>query len=256
MNIATRERREMAYVGLEAVLAHQHDDSYQWIRVDADGASNPSDIPAAEASTYTLTADDVGKKVKVKVSFTDDLNGEEERTSAAFPSSGTVTVGTTANTAPGAPTGLTATANGPSRIDLAWTAPASIGSSAITGYKIEVSPDGSSWSDLVADTRSTATTYADIGLNAATTRHYRVSAINAVGTSDPSDSDEATTEAAQVQAAVLVSNVGQSGADGFGLNVNELAQSFTTGDNDATYTLTSIELTLQTRCLAVLTLLR
>ena len=53
-------------------------------------------------------------------------------------------------TAPGAPTGLTATANGPSRIDLAWTAPASTGGSAITGYKIEVSPDGSSWSDLVA----------------------------------------------------------------------------------------------------------
>ena len=104
---------------------------------------------------------------------------------------------TTPNTAPGAPTGLTATANGPSRIDLAWTAPASTGGSAITGYKIEVSPDGSSsWSNLVADTRSTATTYADTGLNAATTRHYRVSAINAVGTSAASNSDEATTEAA------------------------------------------------------------
>ena len=104
---------------------------------------------------------------------------------------------TTPNTAPGAPTGLTATANGPSRIDLAWTAPASTGGTAITGYKIEVSPDGSSsWSDLVANTRSTATTYAHTGLNAATTRHYRVSAINAVGTSVASDSDDATTEAA------------------------------------------------------------
>ena len=36
-------------------------------------------------------------------------------------------------TAPGAPTGLAATANGPSQIDLAWTAPASTGGSAITG---------------------------------------------------------------------------------------------------------------------------
>ena len=107
------------------------------------------------------------------------------------------TLGTTTNTAPGAPTGLTATADGPSRIDLAWTAPANTGGTAITGYKIEVSPDGSSsWSNLVADTRSTATTYADTGLNAATTRHYRVSAINAVGTSAASNSDEATTEAA------------------------------------------------------------
>ena len=91
------------------------------------------------------------------------------------------------------PTGLAATANGPSQIDLAWTAPASTGGSAITGYKIEVSPDGSSWSDLVADTGSTDTAYAHMGLDPATTRHYRVSAINAVGTSNASDSDDTTT---------------------------------------------------------------
>ena len=96
-------------------------------------------------------------------------------------------------TTPGAPTGLAATANGPSQIDLAWTAPASTGGSAITGYKIEVSPDGSSWSDLVADTGSTDTAYAHMGLDPATTRHYRVSAINAVGTSNASDSDDTTT---------------------------------------------------------------
>ena len=96
-------------------------------------------------------------------------------------------------TAPGAPTGLAATANGPSQIDLAWTAPANTGGSAITGYTIEVSPDGSSWSDLVADTGSTDTAYAHMGLGPATTRHYRVSAINAVGTSDASDSDDTTT---------------------------------------------------------------
>ena len=94
---------------------------------------------------------------------------------------------------PGAPTGLAATANGPSQIDLAWTAPASTGGSAITGYKIEVSPDGSSWSDLVADTASPDTAYAHMELDPATTRHYRVSAINAVGTSDASDSDDTTT---------------------------------------------------------------
>ena len=96
-------------------------------------------------------------------------------------------------TAPGAPTGLAATANGPSQIDLAWTAPASTGGSAITGYKIEVSPDGSSWSDLVADTESTDTAYAHMGLAPATTRHYRVSAINVAATSAASDSDDTTT---------------------------------------------------------------
>ena len=84
---------------------------------------------------------------------------------------GTLGTTTTPNTAPGAPTGLTATANGPSRINLAWAAPGDTGGTAITGYKIEVSPDGSSsWTDRVANTGNTATTYTHMGLNAATTR--------------------------------------------------------------------------------------
>ena len=37
----------------------------------------------------------MGKTVKVKVSFTDNLSGEEERTSAAYPTSGTVQAGST-----------------------------------------------------------------------------------------------------------------------------------------------------------------
>ena len=68
--------------------------SYQWIRVDDDGTSNPADITGENAATYTLTDDDEGKKVKVKVSFTDDLNGDEEVLSAAYPSSGTVMAST------------------------------------------------------------------------------------------------------------------------------------------------------------------
>ena len=164
--------------------------TYQWIRVDG---TDEADIAAANSSTYTLVDADLGTTIKVKVSFTDDASNSETLTSAA-----TVTVTTT----PGAPTGLAATANGPSQIDLAWTAPASTGGSAITGYKIEVSPDGSSWSDLVADTGSTDTAYAHVGLAPATTRHYRVSAINAVGTSDASDSDDTTTTASTNTAAM------------------------------------------------------
>ena len=101
---------------------------------------------------------------------------------------------TTGTTAPGAPTGLTATASGASQIDLSWSAPASTGGSAITGYKIEVSPNGTSgWTDQVADTNSTATTYAHTGLAAGDTRHYRVSAINANGAGTASNVDSATT---------------------------------------------------------------
>ena len=38
---------------------------YQWIRVDADGVSNPVAISGATASTYTPVAADVGKRLKV-----------------------------------------------------------------------------------------------------------------------------------------------------------------------------------------------
>ena len=108
---------------------------------------------------------------------------------------------TRAAVAPGVPTGLTATASGTTRIDLSWTAPADNGGSAITGYKIEVSSDsGSSWTDLVADTTSTATTYEHTGLAASTTRHYRVSAINSIGTGTASDVVNTTTDAATATA--------------------------------------------------------
>ena len=55
--------------------------SYQWIRVDADGTSNPTDI-GTDSTIYALVADDEGKKIKVTVTFDDDLDNEEERTSA------------------------------------------------------------------------------------------------------------------------------------------------------------------------------
>ncbi len=83
------------------------DFNYQWVRVDADGLSNPADITDATAATYSLTAADAGKKIKVKVSFTDELSGEEERTSAAYPSSGTVIA--SANTTAPALTSVTVT---------------------------------------------------------------------------------------------------------------------------------------------------
>ena len=96
--------------------------------------------------------------------------------------------------APGAPTGLTATASGTTTINLSWTAPADNGGRVITGYKIEVSSDsGATWTDRVANTSSTTTTYAHTGLAAGATRHYRVSAINTIGTGLPSNIDNATT---------------------------------------------------------------
>ena len=54
--------------------------TYQWLRVDG---ANETDITGETESTYTVTAADIGKTLKVKVGFTDNLSGEESRTSAA-----------------------------------------------------------------------------------------------------------------------------------------------------------------------------
>ena len=50
---------------------------YQWVRADDASGTDAADISSATNSTYTLTADDVGKHISVKVSFSDgDSNSE------------------------------------------------------------------------------------------------------------------------------------------------------------------------------------
>ncbi len=53
---------------------------YQWI---ADDGTNDADIENGTGSSYTLTSAEVGKSIKVKVSFTDDKGTSETLTSAA-----------------------------------------------------------------------------------------------------------------------------------------------------------------------------
>ena len=71
--------------------------TYQWIQVDADGASNPTEIPRATGSTYTLGTDDVGKRIAVRVSFTDADGTTERVTSDA---TGTIQAQGATNAAP------------------------------------------------------------------------------------------------------------------------------------------------------------
>ena len=127
----------------------------------------------------------------------DDSNALQDEASndvASFSDLAVAGNSTVAPTAPGAPTGLTATADGTTEIDLSWTAPSSDGGAAISGYRIEVSTDaGTTWSNLVADTGSTATTYSQAGFSAGDTRYYRVSAINSAGTGAASNVASAST---------------------------------------------------------------
>ena len=54
--------------------------TYQWVR--SDGVDD-TEIPGATGQSYTLTADDGGRDIKVRVSYTDDANFLEELTSDA-----------------------------------------------------------------------------------------------------------------------------------------------------------------------------
>ena len=95
---------------------------------------------------------------------------------------------------PRGPTNLTATADGANEIDLTWQAPTDIGTSDITGYKIQSSPNGTSnWTDLVPNTHRTITNYSDSGLSPGTNRYYRIRAINASGAGSASNVASATT---------------------------------------------------------------
>ena len=93
--------------GLPATFPEDY--TLQWVREDEDGM-NAEDITGETSGTYELADDDVGKKVRVRVSFTDQLSGMETVTSDPFPASGTVVD----NRAPVVTiTDVPATSNGP-----------------------------------------------------------------------------------------------------------------------------------------------
>ena len=149
--------------------------SYQWLADD-------SDISGATGSTYTLTAADVGKTIKVRVSFTDDAGNEESQTSAA---TGAVEAAGPTEPPP-APQDLTAVANQGGSITLTWTAP---DDDSITGYQIlrrRPSRDETTLVVYFEDTGSTGTTYTDTDTDTPNgdTYVYRVQAINPAGTGE------------------------------------------------------------------------
>lgn len=98
----------------------------------------------------------------------------------------------TEKTAPYPPYGLDAKVTSSSSIKLTWSAGYN-GGSPITGYMIErESPINGGFTTIVENTGTTTTSYSDTGLTKGTEYNYRVSAINSIGTSSPSNEDAAT----------------------------------------------------------------
>jgi len=102
-------------------------------------------------------------------------------------------------TPPASPSGLNATAISSSEITLSWTD----NSNDESGFHIEVSPDGSNWTQI-ASVGANVTSYSHGGLQASTSYHYRVRAYNTYGTSGYTNTAVATTQALPSSTSVYV----------------------------------------------------
>lgn len=100
---------------------------------------------------------------------------------------------TTAAGKPSKPLSPTATNLAPTSFTLAWLAPAANGGAAITGYTVRRALDPAFTLDAVSFDAGTALSYAFTGLAPSTKYYFQVTATNAAGTSDPSDTVEVTT---------------------------------------------------------------
>jgi predicted phage tail protein len=95
-----------------------------------------------------------------------------------------------AATVPDPPVGLSAIPISPTIVSLSWSTPQNNGSAAITNYKIEFKTATTGYNTLT--TVGNVTKYNNTGLTTGTTYIYRISAINSVGTSNPSTEAVAT----------------------------------------------------------------
>ena len=165
------------------------DFAYQW---KADGTN----IAEAMDSSYTLTNNEVGKRITVTVSFTDGIGTEETVTSqptaavrdaasAASPGGGGG-LPPPSNPMPSAPRNLVAI-GGDEQVTLTWDAPEDDDDDAITDYEYRIDGKGS-WISI----GSTDTTHTVTGLTNGTAYVFQVRAVNAAGSSPYSNRAEAT----------------------------------------------------------------
>ena len=168
--------------------------SYQWISHDG---TTDTDIQDATNSTYTLSEDDLGKTIKLKVSFTDDGGNEETLTSEP---TAAVAVAGGIPTAP--PRELQVKTGASQELVISWKAPS--GGPLATGFKVQWKSGTEDFDGSASSTRQTVLsdadtlTYTVTGLTNGTEHTVRVIAYNTSGDGPPSAEEIGIPEAPNV----------------------------------------------------------
>ena len=151
-------------------------------------SATPVNAALITSTGYTVT----GLANGTTYYFTVDAVNDADLHSAASAEASATPVAPT--TAPGSPSGLTATA-GNAQVSLSWTAPASDGGAQITSYDIYEGTTGNVKTTApVASSKGTSVTVKN--LTNGTTYYFKVAAVNTVGVGPPSGAASATPAAA------------------------------------------------------------
>ena len=146
--------------------------AYQWVRVDG---TTETDIADATGATYTPVAEDVGKTLKVRASFTDDAGNPESLTSEA--------TAAVAATVPGAPQNLRVEP-GDEQVRFRWDLPSDTGGAPLTAfetrYKETAAPD-EDFSAWLSGTPVTQVSRLFLNLTNGTTYTFEMRVGNRVG---------------------------------------------------------------------------
>ncbi len=172
-----------ATTGADGAITQQTINYYKWDRLWTSPTTHTTTI-TYYANPLTVTISKAGYKTRT-IQYTMDRKREE--------------IEMLEPEVPAAPSGLTAIATSRTQINLSWTD----NSDNETGFRIERSPNGTTYWTHIATTDANVTAHLDGDLQCGTTYYYRVCAVNDVGLSDYSNVAGTATEACPVPAVVM-----------------------------------------------------
>ena len=143
---------------------------------------------------------------------------------------------------PNSPTQLTAQDISPTEIELEWTKPTDNNSPSVVGYKIEHKVNAGTYTILVNNTANTSTTYTVTELTTNLDYVFRVSALNSIGFSSPSNEAAATPTATSAPEEDLIVPNSPTGVTAIALSPTEIQVSWNTPTPNNSPAITSYQI--------------